>query len=112
MAEPWATAAVAALVVWIAMGALSVLVLWRMYLIERAYRQQRHLMPGFIALTLALGSTVTFAAAAWAAFLTIRRLLGLEVIDWSALVTVPTLLLALSMPIGAAAVMIWQRYAK
>jgi heme/copper-type cytochrome/quinol oxidase subunit 1 len=110
MAEPWAATAVGALIVWIGMGFGAVVVLWRLYFADRSYRR-RHSMPaGFVSLTLAGMGTVTFAAATWAAWLTIRRLLDLEPIAWSPLLTVPLLLLALSTPIGAAAVLLYQRF--
>jgi hypothetical protein len=110
MAEPWATVAVYALIVWVIMGFASVLVLWRLSLSDRAYRR-RHGMPyGFVSLMIAAIGTITFVASAWAALLTARRLLDLPAFDWSPIVTVPLLLLALSMPIGAAGVLLYQRF--
>ena len=110
MAEPWGTISLYVLVVWIGMGAGSVLLLWRLYFVDRSYRIRHNMPSGFVSLTLATGGSVTFIAAGWAAFLTVRRLLSLDSIDWAPIVTVPLLLLALSMPIGAAAVMLYQRY--
>jgi MFS family permease len=109
MVEPWATLAVYALLAWAGMGALAVTVLWYSYVRDRSYRRRRGMPSGFVSLTLALMGSVAFAASAWAAVLTVRRLLNLEPLDWSAVVTVPLLLLALSTPIGAAAVMLYQR---
>jgi hypothetical protein len=110
VAEPWATVAVGALVIWIGMGGVSVAVLWRLYFADRSYRRRHNMPAGFVSLTLAGMGTVAFVAATWAAYLTIRRLLNFEPIEWSAIVTVPLLLLALSTPIGAAAVLLYQRF--
>jgi hypothetical protein len=110
MAEPWITLSTYALAMWIVMGFVAVVVLWLAYLRDRAYRKRHHMPSGFVSLTLASIGTVTFAAAAWAAFLTIRRLNGLDAIEWSPQVTIPLLLLALSTPIAAAGVVLYQRY--
>ena len=100
---------VGALIVWVALSAFSVGLLWFLYLRDRSYRR-RHRMPnGFVSLTLAVAATVTFAASSWASFITIRAILGLERLPWATNVTVPLLLLALSMPIGFAVVLLYQR---
>jgi hypothetical protein len=109
MAEPWATISIYALIFWVAFGATAVGVLWYAYSQDRKYRRRRNMPSGFVGLLLAIIGTVTYPAAAWAALLTIRRLAGLEQLDWSPIVTVPLLMLALSVPIGAAGVLIYQR---
>lgn len=106
----WAVIPASLLIMWIGMGGFSVMVLWRLYIVDRRYRRRYNMPAGFMTLTLALGATVTFAAAAWAAFLTVRRLLDMPVLEWTPWVTVPLLLLALSVPIGFAAVVLYQRY--
>jgi hypothetical protein len=110
MAEPWTTVSTYLLIVWMGMGLGAVVVLWAAYVRDRSYRRRHNMPSGFVSLTLATGGTITFAAAAWADFLTVRRLLDFEPLDWAPIVTVPLLLLALSMPIGAAAVLLYQRF--
>ena len=110
MDEPWTTLSLFALAVWNAMGFVAVIVLWVTHLADRSYRMRRNMPRGFVSLTLATIGTIAFVGAAWSSFLTVRRLLGLEVIEWSPVITVPLLILALSAPIVAAAVVVYQRY--
>lgn len=110
MDELWVTVSIYALAVWTVTGFAATVILWATHLADRSYRRRHRMPAGFVSLTLASIGTVAFTGAAWAAFLTIRRLLGLDAIEWSAVVTVPLLLAALSTPIVAAAVVLYQRY--
>jgi len=101
--------AVGALAIWVALSAFSVGLLWFLYFRDRSYRNRHHMPHGFVALTFAVAGTITFAASTWASFLTIRTILGLERLEWTPAVTVPLLLFALSMPIGFAVVLLYQR---
>lgn len=109
MDEPWTGISIVLLSAWIAMGGFSAGFLWWFWWRDRRYRKRWNMPRNFVALTFALAGSIAFTAAAWAAFLTVRTLLGLDRIEWAPVVTVPTLLIALSMPIGFAAVLLYQR---
>jgi heme/copper-type cytochrome/quinol oxidase subunit 1 len=110
MAEPWATISTYALILWIAMGAFAVVVLWRHYLADRSYRQRRGMPSGFVSATLAILGTMSYPAAAWGAFLQIRRLSDQPSLEWSPIVTTPLFIVGLSVAIVAAGVLLYQRF--
>jgi hypothetical protein len=109
MAEPWRSLSIYALEVWIVLGLVGVFVLWYAWEQDRKYRRRYKMPAGFQGLLLAAIGTAVYPAAAWSAFLAIRHLHGLPRLEWQSIVSAPLLLIALSVPIGAAAVLIYQR---